>query len=228
MRKALAIGLFAAAAAVMAEETSVPLSPFRKYFWGARQAYEQRDFKEAERLLRAYRKLGSPSDRMLKLAGCDPLWEVDVFSAALKESHACLSRRSKSAFWTDADRAKFIIRMALRTGNAAPLEPYVDCASADLVPQATTCGTHFYRKPSDLNRLAAVLQKTPDILEKSNWRQLPVQPNDPQNIRWVLYTDSDQWKPCAMPNSPIISLRQDPTGELRIAGFAVSCLEAQP
>jgi len=225
MRKALVIGLFAAAATVTAQETSVPLSPFRKYFWGARQAYEDRDFKKAERLLHSYREMGSPPDKMLKLAGCDLKWEVTVFAAALKDTHACLSHRAQSAHWTDAERAKFTILTALRAGDAASLEPYVDCAPADLVAQATTCGTHFYRKPSELARLAAALQKAPDILAKPDWRQLPIPPNDPQKISWILYTDSDQWNPCSMPNSPIISLRQDPDGELRIAGFAVSCLE---
>src|SRR5271154_3990064 len=88
-----------AAIAVMARETRPPLSTFRKYFWGAREAYEQRNFKKAQQLFETYRDLGSPSDRLLVQAGCDPKWEVSLFTAALKDPRACLAGRSKSLFW---------------------------------------------------------------------------------------------------------------------------------
>jgi hypothetical protein len=44
-------------------------------------------------------------------------------------------------------------------------------------------------------------------------------------VTWVLYTYSDHWKPCTMEGAPIVSLRQDTAGQIRIAGFAASCLQ---
>jgi len=210
---------------ILARETPPPLSSFRKYFWGARTAYEQRNFKKAQRLLQTYRDLGSPSDRLLVQAGCDPKQEVALFSAALKDVRACIAGRSQSLFWTDSERAKLDILLAMRDGNPAELEPYVDCAPVDLTIPPTSCGVHQYPKPPDLERLAAALRKTPDILKQPNWRGFPVDPHDPLRVTWVLYTYSDHWKPCAMEGAPIISLRQDTAGQIRIAGLAASCLE---
>ncbi len=169
--------------------------------------------------------MGSPKDKLLTAAGCDPKWEVELFTAALKDTQVCLERRAKSLSWPDAERAKFAVTIALRAGDAAPLEPYIDCAPADLVAQSTTCGAYNYRKSEDLERLAAALKKFPDILRSPNWREFPAQPNDPRGYRWELHTDSERWKPCGMAGSALVSLREDPPGEFRIAGFAVSCLE---
>jgi hypothetical protein len=217
-----------ASAALKMRESAPPGSSFRKYFWGARQAYEQRDFKSAEKLFRTYRRLGSPSDKMLTQAGCDTTWEVALFKDALKDARSCMAARSKSASWTDAEHAKFAILVALRQGEVDSLIPFVDCAPADLVTQATTCGSHVYRKAEDLKRLAAALKKTPAVLDWPEWRHMPVPPKDTQNIPWVLYSNSEQWKPCGLPRSPIISLRQDPSGQVRIAAFACTCLEPTP
>ncbi len=222
---AVAVALLGAAAAGLAKESSAPLSIFRQYFWGARQAYEERDFDKAERLFRTYQSLGSPSDPLLKLAGCDPKWEVSVFTEALKEVRVCLGLRPNNLSWTDGGQAKLAIFNALRAGNVEVLKPYVDCAPTDLVAQTTTCGTRIYRQAADLKRLATMIQKNSEILDPPAWREFPVKPDDPQRIRWMLYPSSDHWKPCGLAGAPIISLRQDPSGEIRIAGFAASCLE---
>ncbi len=175
--------------------------------------------------MRIYRELGSPSDKLLTTAGCDTKWEVELFTAALKEARACLAHRAASLSWPDAERAKFAITMSLRAGEAAPLKPYVDCAPADLVAQSTTCGAYSYRKSDDLERLAAAVKKYPDLLRSPSWREFPVQPTNPRSARWELHTDSERWEPCGMPGSALVSLREDPPGEYRIAGFAVTCLE---
>ncbi len=220
----IAFSLCGLAAALLADESKVPLSDFRKYFWGARQAYEDRHFDKAQQLLKIYKERGSHSDPLMKLAGCDPTWEVSVFTEALKESQACLAHRSTSAAWTDPEQAKLIISQALQSQDFSTLVFYVDCAPMDLVPVSTTCGTHTYRKAADINRLIAAIKKYPDIVQKAEWREFPAKADDPQHVRWMLYPTSDRWKPCGMEGSPIVSLRQDPSGQIRIAGFAASCL----
>ncbi len=210
-----------------AKESAIPTSAFRRYFWGAREAYDNRDFAKAAKLLRQYRELGSPSDKLLKTAGCDTKWEVDVFTAALKDARACVSHRSQNQFWPDAEHAKVAIMIALRAGDAASLVPYVDCAPADLIQQSTTCGARLYRKPADVERLAAELQKRSGVLVLATWRKFPGLPHEPDSIRWILYPTSSQWRPCEMDGAPAISLRVDKNGETRIAGFAASCFEAE-
>jgi len=221
----LGFGLMAISAAAIAKQTAMPTSAFRKYFWGARDAYDDRDFAKAEKLLRTYRKLGSPSDKLLKSAGCDTKWEVDIFSAALKEARACINRRTESQSWSDAEHAKFVVMVALRAGDYASLIPYVDCAPADLIQKSTTCGARFYRQPADLERLVKAIQKRPGLLEQATWRKFPGLPHETDTQRWILYPISDQWKPCDMVGSPAISLRVDQNGQTRIAGFAASCFE---
>ena len=222
---AVAAAILAAAGTGWTAKSDVPVSAFRKYFWGARQAYEERDFKKAERLLRTYQDLGSPSDKLLKAAGCDPKWEVSLFSKALKETRACLKARSKSPSWGDAEHAKFAVIMALRNGDASTLMPYVDCAPVDLVAQSTTCGAHSYRTAFDLSRLTTALKSNPDIIQWPSWREFPARPHDEQNVRWELHTLSYRWKPCGMQGAALVSLREDPPGEFRIAGFAASCFD---
>jgi len=215
-----------AAGAAASKTRPPPSSSFRKYFWGARRAFEERNFTRARRLFQTYQRLGSPPDKLLAQAGCDTAAETRRFAAALRAARGCLKGRPRRAHWTDGDQAKVAILSALGSGDASALAPYLDCAPVDLTQQEIFCQTGAYPDAAGLPRLAAALREKPGILEQPNWREFPLRPDDARRLRWILYTYSEDWKPCGMPGAPILSLRQDPDGALRIAGFAASCLES--
>lgn len=208
----------------------LPVSAYRKFFWGARVAFEKRDFARAGQMLKTYKNLGSPSDKLIAQVGCDVKMEVARFTAALKAAQTCMAHRSTGAHWNDRQivSAEVGILSALKSGDTSALEPYVDCAPTDLTLQSNVCQDPTYPAPTDLSRLASTLKEMPDVLERPNWREYPLPSSDPLRLRWILYTYSDQWKPCGMEAAPLLSLRQDADGQIRIAGFAASCLQSNP
>ncbi len=215
---------------VQARSHSLRTSAYRKYFWGARQAYEHRDFANARALLRTFKELGSPSDSLIEQEGCDVRAQVKQFSLALRTARQCVKNRPQSAHWESAElvKAEQSILAALKSGDTSALEKYVDCAPVDLTVQAVSCQSTSEPVPSDLSRLASALKGFPEILENPNWREFKIEENDPLRVRWVLHSYSELWQPCRMEAAPILSLRQDANGQIRIAGFATSCLISQP
>jgi len=181
-------------------------------------------------MLKTYKTLGSPSDKLIAQVGCDIKTEVAQFTAALKTAQTCMTRRAAGPHWDNSQivPAEVGILNALKSGDTSALEPYVDCAPADLTIQSNACQDPTYPAPADLSRLASALKEMPDVLEHPNWREYRLAENDPLRYRWVLYTYSDHWKPCGMEAAPLLSLRQDKDGRIRIAGFAASCLQSNP
>jgi hypothetical protein len=213
-----------------AKDYALPTSPYRKYFWGAREAYQKRDFTLAQKSLHRYRSMGAPVDKLIQQSGCDIRAEVAQFTAALTATEACLPHRQDHKYWTEKQLvvAELSILKVLQSAETSALEGYVDCAPSDLTAQANVCQDPTYPAAADLSRLASALKEFPDVLDKPNWREFPVKPGDPLRVRWTLYTYSDHWKPCGMEAAPLLSLRQDADGKIRIAGFASSCLESRP
>ena len=213
---------FPSGSALFAKDRPLPASAYRTYFWGARQAYERRDFVRARRLLQTYKSLGSPSDKLIRQVGCDIKAEVSQFSAALKTTRACMARRKSGAHWMDSGKSspqEVGILKALQSGDTSALEPYVDCAPVDLTAQANVCQDPTYPAAADLSHLASALKEMPEVLEHPNWREFPAPKGDPLRLRWILYTYSDHWKPCGTEAAPLLSLRRDEDGQIRIAGF---------
>ena len=113
----------------------------------------------------------------------------------------------------------------LKDGTPETLHPYIDCAPLDLTFQGGYCPKRRYATAADLSALLAKVRSEPRILQEVSWRDFPpADPLDPVAPQWVMYTHSTQWVPCGLPNAPLISLHRDQQGDIRIAGFAASCL----
>ncbi|HVO32936.1 MAG TPA: hypothetical protein VMU17_03415 [Elusimicrobiota bacterium] len=210
-----------------AKRTSAVLSAYRRYVWGARDAYDAGRFTKAHALLAGYREAGSPGDPILEQAGCDLKAEVEELRTAVKSALQCQTE-TPPKFWPESERAKVEILLALREGKASELVPYVDCGPQDVTPQPTVCGTRRYPIAADWARLADYLRAKTEILAQPNWRQFPPATPKSSYIRWILYTYSLDWMPCGMSGAPILSLRQDNKGRLRIAGYSAGCLDSRP
>jgi hypothetical protein len=220
----------AEAASGDASEPNAPhalaISPYRRYFWGARRAFNRRDFKEAERMFKTYERLGMPPDPLVVQSGCPLDAEVSQFAAQLKDVKACLAQKQQSGkSWPDFERAKLDTLRILASGAPRDLEPYIECAPVDLTFQGGSCAQEGVASLDALPDLFAKVRSAEEILEMATWTYYPPsQPPDPISLPYILHTHSLQWTPAQMNNAGILSLRQNTKGEVHIAGFAASGL----
>jgi hypothetical protein len=206
------------------KEKPLKTSAYRKYFWGARQAFERREFEKASQLFATYRSMGSPRDKLVQQAGCEGKDEVKEFAALLKQTQSCIKgKQAKDVWWQDFESAKRQISHAFERNTPDALLPFVGCAPVDLTFQSEGfCPESGYTTVESLAKLVDYVHDRPAVYRRFMWRDRIVQPSDEVSPRWVLTTTSDQWKPRGLPNAFLMTLRQDKKGRIRIAGFAAS------
>jgi hypothetical protein len=198
-------------------------SAYRRYFWGARNAFDRRQFDQAASLLETYQSLGEPRDKLVTQSGCESPDEVKRFAARLRAVRQCIAKKKKDDhYWSDFEKAKFEITLALRDGMPDPLLGFVGCAPVDLTFQVDYCPASNTTTPEALALLVAKVQGSPNIFSHLVWRESHVAPQDEVSPRWTLYSSSEQWAPKGLPNAPLMTLREDHHHHIRIAGFAAT------
>lgn len=205
---------------------ALPQTPVRKYFWAARDAFENGQFKKAQEFLQQFRASGSPEDPLLKQLGCNTREEAKQFSALVQSALKCSAQKTRAA-WRSGEQAKVDILRAFKEDTPESILPYLDCGPVDLTAQTDSCSTRHYPAASDFTKLVHEIHKRKAIYKRPYWRDYRPD-NEGKTPHWIhyrLYTYIESWQPCGMPAAPILSLRETTKGEIRIAGFAASCVD---